>query len=204
MIKKDSLNSHFFETIRVKDGELLHMKYHQKRVNSTREFFGFKEELEFEESIFNLPTKGEFRLRVDYAEVIISSTCREFTCREFRDFKIVESDIEYAHKYANRDELDALMVDEKEIIIAKDGLLRDTTIANIALHVDGVWMTPKNPLLRGTTRARLMRSGFLKSKNLTIRDLEKAENFAIMNALIDFKIVKKARIELGFKRTIHK
>lgn len=190
-----------FETIKVENGKLLNLKYHQQRVDYTRKFLGFNDKLELKEHNFNLAQKGEFRLRVDYAKEIKSFTCKEFTCREFKEFMIIESDIEYDYKYANRNELDALKVDEKEIIIVKNGLLTDTTIANIALYVNGVWLTPKTPLLQGTTRARLIENGFLKCEDLTIEDLKKAENFAIMNALIDFKVIR-ADIELGLERTI--
>lgn len=192
-----------FETLKVENGKLLNLKYHQKRVDRTRKLLGSKGKLELKEQNFNLPQNGEFRLRVDYEEEIKSFTCRPFTCRKFKEFRIVESDIEYAYKYVNRDALDALKVDEKEIIIVKNGLLTDTTIANIALHVDGVWLTPKTPLLQGTTRARLIDSGFLKCADLTLIDLKNAQNFAIMNALIDFKIVRaEIEFELGLKRTI--
>ncbi len=195
---------YFFETIKVKDGKLLNLKYHQQRVDRTRSFFSFNTKLELIKQEFELPKKGLFRLRVDYARSVKLSTCTELTCREFREFRVVESDTEYGFKYANRDKLDALKRDKKEIIIAKDGFIRDTTISNIALLIDGIWLTPKNPLLAGTTRARLIDEGFLRCEELSVEDLEKAESFAIMNALIDFKIVKEVRIELGAKHTICK
>ncbi|HIP30797.1 MAG TPA: hypothetical protein EYG93_05585 [Sulfurospirillum arcachonense] len=192
-----------FETIKIENGKLLNLKYHQQRVDYTRKFLGFNDKLELKEQNFNLPQNGEFRLRVDYDKEIKSFTCRPCTCREFKEFRIVKSDIEYDCKYANRDELDALKVDEKEIIIVKNGLLADTTIANIAIRVDGIWLTPKTPLLLGTTRARLIDSGFLKCADLTLIDLKKAENFAIMNALIDFKVIRaEIEFELGLERTI--
>lgn len=180
-----------FETIKVEDGKLLNLEYHQKRVDYTREFFGFEDKLELKKQSFELPQRGEFRLRVDYDKEIKSFTCKEFKSRAFKEFKIVKSDIEYNYKYANREELDALKEDDKEIIIVKNGFLTDTTIANIALQKEGCWLTPKTPLLRGTTRARLIDSGFLKCENLTLTDLKKAENFAIMNALVGFYIVQK-------------
>jgi len=192
-----------FETIKVQNGKLLNLKYHQQRVDYTREFLGFNERLELKEDSFDLPQLGEFRLRVDYYEDIKSSTCKALTCRTFKEFKIVESDISYGYKYSNREKLDYLKVDEKEIIIVKDGLLTDTTIANIALHVNGIWFTPRVPLLKGTTRARLIDEGFLRCEDLSIKDLEIAQKFAIMNALNDF-IVVKAKIELGFNSTIQK
>jgi len=193
-----------FETIKVVNGKLLNLKYHQERVNYTRKFLSFKKKLELNEYDFNLPKYGDYRLRIDYDEDIKSFTCKEFTCREFKEFKLVESNIDYSYKYAQRDDLDSLKIDEKEIIILKNGYLTDTTIANIAIQVDGCWLTPKNPLLKGTTRARLIDKGFLKCKDLTIEDLKKSQNFAIMNALIDFTIIEKVKIELGFKSTIQK
>jgi 4-amino-4-deoxychorismate lyase len=192
-----------FETIKVKDAKLLNLKYHQQRVDYTRDYFGFSDKLELKNYDFNLPKKGDYRLRVYYHKDIISFTCKEYISREFKNFKIVKSDINYEYKYANRLALDNLKVDEKEIIVLKNGLLTDTTIANIALYIKGAWLTPKIPLLKGTTRSRLIEEGFLKCQDLSINDLKKAENFAIMNALIDFKIIK-ASIELEPGCTIYK
>ena len=201
--EKESSVKICFETLRVNDGKILNLEYHQRRVTKTRRFFGFEDTLKIQEEDFDLPKNGEYRLRFDYAKDIKSFTCRALTCREFKAFRVVNSNVKYAHKYANRDELDALKVDEKDLIIVKDGLLSDTTIANIALHVEGIWLTPKTPLLAGTTRDRLLQSGFLKCADLRIEDLKNAKNFAIMNALIDFKIIR-AEIELGLERTIQK
>lgn len=193
-----------FETIKVENGKLLQLDYHQKRMNYTRKFFGFNDILELNKQTYNLPQKGIYRLRIDYEKDIKSFTCKEFTCREFKEFKIVESDIDYDYKYAQREILDALKKDEKETIIVKNGLITDTTIANIAIKSNGVWLTPKTPILKGTTRERLLDSGFLKCENLSIEDLKNAQNFAIMNALIGFYIIKEAKIEftLGLERTI--
>ncbi|MBP6497982.1 MAG: aminotransferase class IV, partial [Campylobacteraceae bacterium] len=74
------------------------------------------------------------------------------------------------------------------------GLLCDTSIANVALLIDGIWVTPKEPLLKGVTRQRLIDSGFLQIGNLTEASLQKMEKFAIMNALIGFKIIKNVHI----------
>jgi len=198
LLKEKNLKSNHicFETIKVKDGKFLNLTYHQKRVNNTRNFFGFNDILELKEDIFNLPQYGEFRLRIDYAKEIQNFQYEVLRDRYFEDFKIVNSDIEYEFKYSNRDEINALKVDDSEIIVIKNELIRDTSIANIALYIDDIWLTPRTPLLKGTTRARLLDNGFLKCADLVVDDLKKAQNFAIMNALIDFKIIKNFFIKI--------
>jgi 4-amino-4-deoxychorismate lyase len=183
-----------FETIRVKEKKLLHVEYHQKRVDYTRKnLFGLDERLDLKSLHVEIEDGA---LRVDYDEFIQNVTCREIPKREFKKFKVQSSDIEYKFKYTNRDELNSLKQNNyDDIIISNEGVLKDTTIANIALMLDGEWFTPIEPLLFGTTRDRLIRSGFLKQKELKIDDLKNMQNFAIMNSLLDFKICKNIRID---------
>ena len=75
-----------------------------------------------------------------------------------------------------------------EIIIVKNGIVTDTTIANIAIFYDEVWITSKNCLLKGTTRNRLLEDKFLVEKDITVNMLKKASKIALMNAMIDFDI----------------
>ncbi len=186
-----------FETIKIEDGVLKNLEFHQKRVDKTRfELFGYSDNLYLKSEIKDIPQKGIFRLRVDYKKEIESFTCKEYVSRDISSFKLINSNISYDYKYANRDSLNALLQENyDDIIIIKNGLISDTSIANIAISIDGVWLTPTKPLLYGTTRARLLKSGFLKCENLSIEDLEKAENFAIMNSLIGFKTIKNIMID---------
>ena len=75
-----------------------------------------------------------------------------------------------------------------EIIIIKNKIVTDTSIANIAIFHNGVWITSKNCLLKGTTRNRLLEDKFLVEKNITLNMLKKASKIALMNAMIDFDI----------------
>lgn len=95
----------------------------------------------------------------------------------------------YPLKYTHRDELNALFELRgtcDDVLIVKHGLLKDTTIANIALKINGQWITPQTPLLYGTTRARLIDEGFLKPAILTPNDIPHAQKVAIMNAMVGF------------------
>jgi 4-amino-4-deoxychorismate lyase len=82
-----------------------------------------------------------------------------------------------------------------EIIILKNGVVTDTTIANIAIFYDGVWITSKNCLLEGTSRAKLIEKKEIFVKDISLDMLKKASKIALMNAMIDFYEIKDFRIE---------
>lgn len=185
-----------FETMLCQDGVLQHLSYHQARVNRTRvDLFGLDDVLHLSDLQQELPKKGSYRVRVEYARSIEKLTCEHYESKKRESFLLVESDMSYAYKYSQRSEIDALM-DKRydDIIITNNGLLRDTSIANIALFIDNTWLTPKKPLLAGTTRSRLLQDGFLATADLRKEDLKKMKKFAIMNALVGFKIIENIRI----------
>ena len=71
----------------------------------------------------------------------------------------------------------------------KNSLITNTSIANLIF--DGKkWLTPKTPLLNGTTRARLLESGFLSQEDINVTMLLNAKKLGIMNAMMGF-------VELG-------
>ena len=183
-----------FETIKVKNGEFLNLKYHQKRVDLTRDFFGFTNQLVLNPAVLNTPKKGEFRCRIDYLETIKSCLFSKIPHKELKALEVVHTNINYNFKYSNRDRLESLKKGKFEVLIIKNDLITDLSFANIALKIKNIWLTPKTPLLSGTTRARLIDSRFLKPSNLTLYDYENAENFAIMNALIGFNAIGKVPI----------
>ena len=180
------------ETIRVEDGKVHNLSYHQQRCNqSHKTLFGSKDTLELSSKI-EVPKEGLYRCRIVYGEKLNSIEYIPYTPKEINSLKIVSSDIEYDHKYANREALDALRIahpDTDDVIIEQEGFLTDTTIANIAFYDGKQWITPKKPLLRGTMRAKLIDEGWLKTKDIRREDLPKYTHVALMNAMIGFKIL---------------
>ena len=184
-----------FETIKAIDGVLQHIGYHQARFDKTRHAcYGCVDKINLS-SLLSPPKDFTCKVRVEYTDKILHVEYIPYVPRPINSFCIVESTLNYAYKWSNREEINALMVEGyDDIIILKNGFVCDTSIANVALLIDGVWMTPKEPLLQGVTRQRLIDSGFLKVANLTIESLQKVEKFAIMNALIGFKIIENVNI----------
>jgi 4-amino-4-deoxychorismate lyase len=186
----------FFETIKIEDGEILNLKYHNLRLNKTiNEIYDKKSDLDLKEFI-NVPDLKSYRCKVIYDQEIRSVELTEYKERNFNSFKFIHSNIEYRYKSVDREELNNLFEQRgsyDDIIIVKDGLICDTTIANIAIYDGLKWFTPKKPLLFGTQRAKLLENKIITEKDIKIKDFKNMVSFAIMNALIGFKQIKNAK-----------
>ena len=76
------------------------------------------------------------------------------------------------------------------MIFVKNGIVTDTSIANIAIFYENSWITSTQCLLKGTTRARLIEEKKLIEKDISLEMLKNASQIALMNAMIDFDIIK--------------
>jgi len=179
-----------FETIKIEDGQIFNLEWHNRRFNkSQKEFFSKPSTTDLKEFI-SPPRTGLFRCKIIYDTEIQSVEYFPYQAKTFHSFKIIPSQLEYDYKYSDRSEFQHLLASYDEIIIEKNGLLTDTTIANIAFLDGEQWLTPKTPLLEGTTRARLLDEGFLKLENIKKENIKNYTHFALMNAMIGFQIQK--------------
>jgi len=199
---QSSLVKHeFLETIKVVDGKALHLSYHQARYESVVNACSSRKLFSLETLLTNAPKVGLFRCRVLYGcDGVVSVRYHPYTKRSVTKLKLIEVPLtfEYAKKYANRRELDALYEQREpcdDVVIVQDGLIKDTTIANIALLREGVWYTPKSPLLKGTTRQRLLDEGKIEEAQIRVDELYEYESLALMNAMIDFDIIQNKSVE---------
>jgi 4-amino-4-deoxychorismate lyase len=180
----------FFETIKCQNGEIFHLSYHQERIART---IGLNINL----SDFIYPPSNKLlKCKIIYDENgILDIEYTQYTPKIITSFKLIYDDnIEYTYKMLNRENLDNLYTKKglaDEIIIVKNGLITDTTIANIAVYNGTFWITPKSPLLFGTTRNRLLNEDKLIEKDITVDELLLAKKIALMNAMIDFRILEK-------------
>lgn len=187
--------SSYLETIKLEDGELCHLSYHQKRVDSV-----LKREFDLAKTIStcrDFPKWGLYRCRVVYDEDGQSVSFHSYKKRDISTLKVVfDNNIEYSKKYENRDDLNKLFEQREscdDVLIVKNLKVTDTTIANIAFYKDGRWVTPKEPLLKGTTRQRLLDDGFLVEEDIMVQQLRTFEKVALLNAMIGFEIVENLK-----------
>ncbi len=187
-----------FETIRIENGKVHNIDYHNARLNLTRKkLFDTHDNLEISDYLKNIPTSGVYRAKIIYDKNIINTTYYIYKAKTIQKLLIVEANIDYDYKYLNRDQFDKLSSSNQnfdELIISKDGLITDTTIANIALKKNGTWYTPTKPLLLGTTRARLLDEGRLVLRDIQVSDIDSYDSLALMNAMIGFAIISTPTI----------
>jgi len=187
-----------FETIKIEDGNLFNLKWHNQRLNQSRQqLFGLSDTLNLLDYLEHSPQSGLYRCKVIYNSSIQSVEYFPYTPKKFHSFKVVPSNLDYGFKYLDRTELDALHSDKSdEVIIEKEGLLTDTSIANIAVFDGQRWLTPESPLLQGTTRARLLEENFLSLHTIRKENLKNYSHFALMNSMIGFSIQKSTHFIL--------
>lgn len=179
----------YFETIKCEDFEIFNLEYHNKRVSST---IGLN--INLQEYIY--PVSNELlRCKVIYDKnEIIDVLYFPYKKREIKNFKLIfDDEIEYEKKYLDRTNLDKLFEQKEnsdEIIIVKNGVITDTSIANIAIFYENIWITSKNCLLKGTTRNRLIEEKKLVEKDISLKILKGASRLALMNAMIGFDEIK--------------
>ncbi len=189
---KDISSPLLLETIKIEEGDIHNLSYHQARCTKSRQkLFKCSNILDLS-TIIDAPETGLYRCRIIYAETLHSIEYIPYTPKKIETLKIVPSNIEYSFKYANRDALNALLEanrDVDEVIIEKNGLLTDTTLSNIAFFDGKKWFTPNKPLLEGTMRAKLIDEGFLQTKEIRQNELSDYSQVALINAMLGFKIL---------------
>lgn len=180
------------ETLRIKNSEICHLKWHNLRFNRSRAaLFKIDRAIDLKDCI-EIPghlRDALLKCRITYSDTIEKIELEPYRLRPVSSLKIVyTSDIDYSFKYADRTELRQLSekaADCDEILICRGGRITDTTIHNVALYRNGLWYTPEKPLLAGTTRERLLSQGLLKKADICIDDLKSYEKISLINCFSD-------------------
>lgn len=187
----------FLETLRCEGGKAAHLVYHQRRLDKTLRYFGFTDTYDLTQLIIP-PDDALYRCRFLYDGSGYSTQYLPYLPRRMTSLRAVNADnIDYPFKHAERDALNDLYAQRGEsddVLIIRNGLLTDTTIANIALYDGRRWLTPETPLLEGTTRARLIDEGFLYPAPLSLEEITASRKVAVFNALMGFVEVENGII----------
>lgn len=184
-----------FETIKIKDGSLQNIGYHNDRLNRAREILFGIHHIIFLEDIIKIPqvySSGIVKCKVVYDDSIKGINFARYSAKPVTRLILVECNtIDYRYKYSDRSELDGLLASagctfDEDILIVKNGLITDTSYSNVALFDGADWITPSLPLLAGTKRAKLLDSGLIREGEIKAADLKYFEKIKLFNAMLDF------------------
>ncbi len=181
------------ETIRIENGRIRNLEYHNRRFNASRmDLFGLAGDADLA-SMITLPDElgaGVFRCRVLYRHEIERVEFLPHSPRMVRSLKLVHADnIQYAYKYADREVLESLFEMRggcDDILIIRNGFVTDTSVGNIAFRkADGSWITPDTPLLKGTMRMCLLETGRIHEGTVRPEDLSAFRGAKMINCMAD-------------------
>lgn len=181
------------ESIKCDKGVLQNLPYHQARMDkSVQDLFSKKNTVSLEKII--VPEhykKGTYKCRVIYSENIENIEFIPYQLPKIQSLKLVfDNAIEYACKFANRMALNILFEKRdtcNEILIVKNGLITDTSMANIILFNGKDWLTPALPLLKGTQRAKLLEEEKIVPANIRPDDIHLFHKSRLINAMMRFE-----------------
>lgn len=178
-----------FESIKVENGVIFHIDYHQKRMARSSGLL-------LRPYLYQicLPPTGVHKLRITYTkDQFLGFTLTPYIYRTIKTLAPVHDNlIDYGRKSENRHAIDNLFAQRgqcDDILIIKNGMVTDTSFCNIVLlGGDGGnnWVTPSTPLLEGTCRARLLDQGLITATLIPFEDLRKYTKFILINAFMDF------------------
>lgn len=193
------------ESIKVKDGIIHNLNYHQSRLNrSMDELFPTTEKIDLMKSI-SIPencNSGIFKVRVLYGPTIDKIEIEPYIFRSIKSLKVVHHEsVDYHVKYTDRQILQELFAqrgDCDDIIIVKNGLVTDSFAANLLFFDGEKWVTPTTPLLKGTKRQFLLDEEIIIEKEIRQEDIRNYQKVGLINAMIDINEMPEIPMERIF------
>ena len=131
------------ESLKLKDGIIQNLDYHQSRMNSSREeLFPGAELLELSD-VLSIPEDcqiGLYKIRVVYNRSIEKIEIEPYQLRSIQSLKVVHHEsVDYHLKYTDRQVLQELYAQRgscDDVLIIKNGFVSDSFMANV-LFFDG-------------------------------------------------------------------
>ena len=181
----------FIETIRIEDGRIHNLPYHNRRMNETRRnVLHQTATLDLSDYIRPGNYRERTKCRVEYDKVMLRVDYAAYRIRPVSSLRlVVDDEADYRYKSTDRSVLDRLFAcreAEDDVLVVRKGLLTDTSICNIALWNGKQWVTPSAPLLTGTKRASLLDQGEIVAGNIRPEDLPGYSRIRLFNAMIEF------------------
>jgi 4-amino-4-deoxychorismate lyase len=190
------------ESLKLKDGVIQNLEYHQSRMNrSMNELFPDAEKIELAKAI-TIPENcksGVYKVRVLYGSSVEKIEIEPYSFRIIKSLKVVRHEsIDYHLKYTDRQILQQLFAQRgncDDIIIVKNGFVTDSFAANLLFFDGKKWFTPTTPLLKGTKRQLLLDQGIISEREIREEDIRSYQKVGLINAMIDLEEMPVIAVE---------
>ena len=181
----------FIETIKLLDSNIFHIEYHQKRIKDTFSHFFPSEKVFSLENILSkqgFPEKGKYKIRFVYSAYDYTLEVIPYQITPIKSISCVDvGDLDYSYKFSDREQLNHLKKEAPtdEVIFIKQGMVTDSSYANLVFS-DGVkWYTSTSFLLNGTCRQRLLKEGKIEERPIFQKDIPSFGYIGLINAMLD-------------------
>ncbi len=198
-------NPVLLESIRLEDGKVPLLPYHQERVDRSRKIYYAKApafRLTHLVQRLDLPPRGVYKLRVLYGAGAHETEIVPYAIRPVNSLRLVSADgLQYGRKYADRAGIQQLYGQRQgcdDIIMVQDNHLTDASYANLALFDGKRWYTPAWPMLRGTRREQLIREKVIQPAVIRLRDVAHFRSVRLINAMMEWEESPTVRAEAIF------
>ena len=179
------------ESIKAEDGQVFLLDYHQDRLE--RSFLGVYHRpcpWRIIDLLPAIPRQGLYKIRFLYNETTHSIEVLPYVPREIKSLQLIEiGEYRYPYKWTDRSFINAAYAKRgncDDILMTREGLLTDTSYANIVLFDGSKWVTPAIPLLEGVQRSYLLDHNIIQPATIATTDLSHYQGFQLINAMNPF------------------
>ncbi len=191
--------SPLIETIRLFDGEFNNLPYHAARLKRAWEnLFHIPPPFDLKElvSSYPIPSQGLFKCRITYDTEVRDIEILHYQVKPVTSLKLVYDDtISYHHKFKDRSALDLLFAQRgpcDDVLIIRNGLVTDTSYANIVFKKNDAWFTPATYLLQGTMRQSLIDRKMVEEREITVDEIPLFDSFKLINSMLMWELPELA------------
>jgi len=193
--------SQFIESIRIENGQMELIDYHNIRFNSTRKLFYCADKDYDLNSFIQIP--GKFKKALVKCRILYDMEVRDvqfsfYEPQNIKSLKLINASINYEHKSIDRFHLELLKktaFPADEVLIVNNGKISDTSFSNIIFRKKKKWFTPNSPLLAGVRREYLLNEGIIEEISICPSDLKIFDSFMLINALLPFDLSRALPIQ---------
>ena len=183
-----------FESICVLNGRVLNPKWHELRYHSAySKLFGESPKKSLLAGL-QIPIEsqtGKVKLKIIYGQNQKEFSFQRYKTQKIERLKVVHHNkLDYSLKFSERQTLNELFTLKEncdDVLIVKNGEITDTSYGNVIFFDGTNWVTPKNPLLKGTCRARLISDGKVSEQVIRVEDLKSLKVVKVINAMRDLE-----------------